>query len=564
MRRWLLIYILPFTVLLFNPYLSDSALACSGCVGCTWMDIENDLGENTIVVRGSGVRNQDSATVFVAEYLVGEPDYPYLRVFYFGNGHNNAARIGYYIGSCGSGAKYPSDEEAYYVMTRQQDGTYRINHIISFPSETHQFTDTSIHWDTYSLSEEEFLERINANPQPPLFMDREFPPGPLFSPVLILTENNSLYLLPVDARTGDDIVFIVEDVQQMQTIDTFISIITDDKIILHEILSGFQWAWDYPEGVDCLMIDCITFSDNGVIMMRQVDADTIQVCELALIYPNSNYVSGPTAERHPCVRDTLPLSFYDGAGVRFSADSNHMAIWRNDQITVYGGLYWVNNLLWEREPIIVASTTLDIPTEADTTDGFAGRGIWTQDSRWLAYSDAQGLWLWDVFTQAPHLFLSTQDAGAIPYARFFSESGRYLAVSVGDEHFIMDRFSHLIFPDGIIRPDDRMMIRNDTVNHMPVPAETCSLLDGQCSPLVEADPMPYIRNAGWRASYYPDEWVPCYVIVKSTTELQGSNPCRGIHQTGEYTIILNNFYRDINAEDTLSSPIKSLIVLSRN
>lgn len=111
-------------------------------------------------------------------------------------------------------------------MTRQQDGTYRINHIINFPSKTDQFVDTSISWKTYSLSEEGFLERINANPQPPLFMDSEFPPGPLFSPVLIRTENNSLYLFPIDARTSDDIVFIAEDIQQTQIIDTFIGITT--------------------------------------------------------------------------------------------------------------------------------------------------------------------------------------------------------------------------------------------------------------------------------------------------------------------------------------------------
>lgn len=95
MKHLLLISILSFIVLIFNPYLSDEVLACSGgCIGCTRMDIENDLGENTIVVRGSGIRNQDSADVFVSEYLVGEPDYRYLRVFYYGDGHYNAARIG--------------------------------------------------------------------------------------------------------------------------------------------------------------------------------------------------------------------------------------------------------------------------------------------------------------------------------------------------------------------------------------------------------------------------------------------------------------------------------------
>ena len=557
MKRWLLIYIFPFIALVFNPYLLDEVLACSGgCAGCTWMDIENDLDENTIVVRGSGLERESYLRVYVSEYIVGEPDYSPLRAYFFGKGAVNASRIGYYIGSCGSSAKF-STETAYYVMARQQDGTYRINHIIDFPSEQEQFVDTSHGIEYYRLTEEEFLERINANPQPPLSINQDLVYGLVSDPRLILTENNSLYLLPVDARSGDDIVLIAENVRKVKTIDRFIGITTDDKLILHESLSGFNWEWDYPEGVDCARIDCMTFSNNGVVMTRQISADTIQVCELALIYPNSFYVDEPTASQHACIRE-LPLAFYDGTGVSLSTDSGYMAIWHNDEITIYGGLLWLNNLMWEDDHVTIASTTIEIPNDV-SDKSIAGQAIWSKDSRWLAYSDAQGLWLWDVFTQAPQLFLPLGDSGVIPTARFFSESGRYLGVSIGEEHFIMDRFSELTFPDGIITPNDRTLIRRDTVNELPVPAETCSMLDGKCTPLREIDlPDPMIISASWVSSSRSDSWVACYVVVGHPSESEDSGLCMDIRQMDENGNVYGDYHFSIAVTNVLDGPIRSL------
>ena len=517
MKRWILIVALPFFLLFMEA--STVVLACSGCAGCTWLDIENDINDQTLVVRGTGEMRGNGAIVFVSEYLVGEPAEPYMFVYYFGDGHINASSMGYYSGSCGSGAKFPTSEEAYYVMTRQQDGTYRINHVIDFPSPIPQFVDTSTDREVYSLSEEDFLARINANPQPPPDLrDVETMALPVTAPGIIQTQDDRLYLLPVDIETVDDLVLIADNVHNFNVVDTFVGITTDDKLILHETLSGFQWIWDHPIDVDCTVIDCIEFSDNGVVMARQVDADTVQVCELALIYPNSNYVSQPSAEKHPCIRRDVPNASYRGVGVRFSTDSHQMAIWHDGQITIYGGLSWLANLMWEENPIIITSTTLETPTEDDSTHWFAGLGVWSHDSRWLAYSDLQGLWLWDVFTQEPKLFLPTGHSGIIPYARFFSESGRYLAITIGDEHFIMDRFSDLIFPDGSIRPDERKMIRRDTVNQMPVPAKMCNLLDGECMPLNEAVPDTLIKDAYWMESHFrSNEWSPCYIALDTPT-----------------------------------------------
>lgn len=556
MKRWLLVCMLPCLFLVFN--VSAVVLACSGCPGCTWMDIENDLGEDTIVVHGSGFELESRLFVYVSEYIVGEPDYSPLRVYFFGKGAVNASRMGYYLGSCGPSAKF-STETAYYVMARQQDGTYRINHIIEFPSEQEQFVDTSHGQEYYRLTEEEFLERINANPQPPLSINQDLVYGLVSDPRLILTEGNSLYLLPVDARGGEDLLLIAENVRKVKTVDRFIGITTDDKLILHESLSGFKWEWEYPEGVDCSRIDCITFSDNGVVMTVQISADTIQVCELALIYPNSFYMDKPTAGQNPCYRE-LPVAFYGGAGVSFSIDSGYMAIWNGNQITIYGGLDWLSNLMWETEHVTITSTTIELPTSSGLSDAVTGRGVWSRDSRWLAYSDAQGLWLWDVFTQAPQLFLPVADSGIIPTARFFSESGRYIGVSVGEEHFIMDRFSELTFPDGVIRPDDRMLIRRDTVNELPVPAEACSLLNGECTSLVDLNAqMLTMTHADWSADIYRQNvWYPCYTVVGPQSTPEYSGYCNALRQVDENGNVYGDYHFSIAVTDVLDSPIRSL------
>lgn len=559
MKRWpmLCIPLFVFLIVTFSP--QHTALACSGGYPGPILNLETDLGEGVIVVRGTGTFSDGKGSVVVNQYIIGEPDYILLRLLYYGKGRRAAIEAGYYIGSCGYGALYPTDHEAYYVMRRHQDGTYRITHIITFPSEYPQFVDSTPERNRYHLTEDEFLERINANPRPALFANLEIPPSALVDPMLILTRNDSLYLLPVDATVPEDIVLIAENVRDVQTMDTFIGITTDKSLILHERLSGLQWTQPIPEGIDCTVIDCMTFSKNGLFMILQRDAYTIQICELALAFPNSDYLPDPVMGWNPCSRVTTPAAVFTGMGARMSPDTQYLALWQdNNKIVVYGGPELPGNIKHSEKyaPPLQASTSLELPTSGYPADWFAGRGVWSSDSRWLAYSDARGLWLWDVFTQAPqHVLPASLDGQQIPYARFFSPSGRYLAVSMGEQHFIMDRFSGLVFPDGVIRPDERMLLRRDTVNEAPVPAEMCSLLNGKCTPLIPSNPAALMKEAHWKVHpMYSDEWDDYYTIV---TEDEMS-----IVGASEKYEVLSQFYnKTIDARGVLDSPIVSLTPL---
>lgn len=557
MKRWpmLCIPLFVFLIVTFSP--QHTALACSGGYPVSILNLETDLDEGVIVVRGTGTGRVGKGEVHVKEYIIGEPDYSLLRLLYYGKGRLTAESVGYYAGSCGYGALYPTDHEAYYVMRRHQDGTYRITHIITFPSEYPQFVDSTPERNRYHLTEDEFLERINANPRPPLFADIEFPPNPLLNPMLIRTRNDSLYLLPVDATVPEDIVLIAENVRDVESIDTFIGITTDESLILHERLSGYQWRWPLPQGVDCTVMTCITFSKNGLFVILQRDANAVRVCELALIFPNSS--GSASTKGDPCRQSISPTTLYIGKGVRTTPDSNYLAIWQGEMIVIYGSESWSEDVRYSGDaPPLQASTSLELPTSGYPEDWFAGRGVWSSDSRWLAYSDARGLWLWDVFTQAPqHVLPASLDGQQIPYARFFSPSGRYLAVSMGEQHFIMDRFSGLVFPDGVIRPDERMLLRRDTVNEAPVPAEMCSLLNGECTPLIPSNPEALIKKAFWRVTPVYSDWYTCYMMVNE----EEKSTCWTVKESGEYEIEFEYFLRPIDARGVLDSPIVSLTPL---
>jgi hypothetical protein len=235
--------------------------------------------------------------------------------------------------------------------------------------------------------------------------------------------------------------------------------------------------------------ECIALSNNGRIVAVQIDTDTVVICDL------TGYCS-PSEEEQTRLR---------GSGFRISPDSDAIAIWRNDEIVIYNGIIAGRYYDSPLNPLdVVSSTTVHGASHS-------WRGVWSEDSRWLAFSDEQGLWLWDVFTQPPTLLLPTE-SDYIPYARFFSNSGRYLGVSTADGNLILDLQSDLIFPDGIIAPDERHLITVDTVTNQLVVAEQCDLLTDHCEEVcANTDVTPMIYGAQWYSNL-PLEWEPRLLV----------------------------------------------------
>jgi hypothetical protein len=134
-------------------------------------------------------------------------------------------------------------------------------------------------------------------------------------------------------------------------------------------------------------------------------------------------------------------------------------------------------------PTEVNSVVLNAQTPADCINQFAERSAWSPDGRRLGYSDSEGLWLWDVLTPdaQPQLLVPTTDS-TIPFARYFSPMGRYLAVSEGDLRQTLDLVSGEILPDGLVAPDDRTLLKFDT-NAVASELEVCSLTPYNCVPI---------------------------------------------------------------------------------
>jgi hypothetical protein len=121
---------------------------------------------------------------------------------------------------------------------------------------------------------------------------------------------------------------------------------------------------------------------------------------------------------------------------------------------------------------------------------------WSPDGRLLAYSDANGLWLWDVFTldTEPRLLIAV-DGDKLPNARYFSPMGRYLAISENGENKTLDLVSGEFLPDGVISPDERTLLAFDTTAEL-FSFSICRLTPYQC--IGEIDSL--IRQLEWKSS----------------------------------------------------------------
>jgi hypothetical protein len=114
-------------------------------------------------------------------------------------------------------------------------------------------------------------------------------------------------------------------------------------------------------------------------------------------------------------------------------------------------------------------------------DGLLRQAAWSINGRYLAYSDSQGLWLWDLpdREQPPKLLLLAGDH--VPYAQYFSPGGRYLTISQGQRKFTLDLQTMRRLPDGIVSPDDNYLMTFWVDNAWPRPAG-CWLSEETCNP----------------------------------------------------------------------------------
>ncbi len=189
------------------------------------------------------------------------------------------------------------------------------------------------------------------------------------------------------------------------------------------------------ERTGCSTVNCIGTAPNGVDSAQIMSDNTIQIL---------SFVG----------------SRVQGSAFRFSTTSDALAIWDNNTLTLYALPYDRLGFCCFELTFI---NTISINNDENITDV-----AWSPDGRQIAYNDAKGLHLWDAFDvgSRPHL-LETMNAMSLT-PRFFSATGRYLAIQRGQTRLYYDMVNLHELPDGMLSPDDRTLLQFDTWQASPL------------------------------------------------------------------------------------------------
>ena len=253
---------------------------------------------------------------------------------------------------------------------------------------------------------------------------------PLKAPLRLITTAGTDYLFPIDGR------------EPIELTPEILSTVSGRAFLEARIPYNTE---------NCVTENCRTYSPDSSNMAIQIDTNNFQ------------FLGG------------APIP---GQAVLFSPTSDAVAVWNECDLMIYIAGY--PRLMQDRFAIEEIN---QIPLSGgNVCELIAGKGVWSLDGRYLAYSDDTGLWLWDVFstTTEPRLIVSDQEG--IPLSpRYFSPLGRYLAVTQGEERYTLDLISGESLADGLVSPDDRLLLAFDTSADSSM-LELCALTPYECQP----------------------------------------------------------------------------------
>lgn len=311
---------------------------------------------------------------------------------------------------------------AYFFLRHRPDGVYLTATQWNDPNH-YAFPDADTTITLYSQGEDGYVEHVlneddfvafvtefgDSEVQPPA----EDLPFPRLAPLKLTTDAGTDFVLPVDSD------------RPIQVTDEFLREMT----IAVMFYDSTGWYERYFGASDCPGEGCVQVSPDGINRAEQRGGEV-------------RWFGGSAR----------------GRAFQFSATGDAIAIWHENQIEFYT-LGWQKRDQPFQEVTLLNSVTL-ITTE---TDDVPTQGAWTPDGRIFAYSDATGLWSLDVYNPSaqPMLLMETED-GAIPVALIYSSLGRYLQVQAGRDRFILDTVSDERHPDGLVSPDDQILLAFDT------------------------------------------------------------------------------------------------------
>jgi hypothetical protein len=337
------------------------------------------------------------------------------------------------VGNCGFGppATPAIGQPSILLLDVNQDGSYRAHsytygfhtqteHEQIFPIPFYSFQDTVVMRDFTFDELQHYIQQVVG--RFPTLPQATLPP-PVTAPLIITTDRGENYLLPVNG--GNPVLLYPDELQH------------------------------YIRPAGCSAPPCYAYSPNG---LDQV---------LLMATPPPEDLPNP-----------ITLIRLQADAVLFSPTSDAIAVWKGNLLELYALHYprlgfgpATTNFVFGFE--LVNQMTINQYTSYGRIQ--AGRAAWTPDGRMLAFTDGEGLWLWDAFMLGSIPRLLSPSPGLIfpkdvLYARYFSPLGRYLAVETEEERYTLDIISRQRLPDGIISSDDRTLLAFDTTaeTFMPV------------------------------------------------------------------------------------------------
>jgi hypothetical protein len=436
-RRLVMLFL---TVIFLLPiFLSaEPAFACSGGRNNTLLEA---IDSASVIVKSQAVKVDESGIngiIRVEKYLLGGNGAEHLLLLQTSPAFLDDRAVRYSSGGCAlPGPKLVMGESVYLLLNRNEDGTYRPSIAygnntaymsLRFPFFTPEDMKSVL---GYVVTEDEFVDFVaEYKGQKASFPDKNTF-YPQLAPVLIETQEGKHYLLPVDGTSPiqlqpDDLAYITRSVPSTSP--------------------------TYFEAFGCVEAGCSRASSNELDYARLTDKVTSFVYQ-EIHRPGQAFLFSPTNEL--------------------------LAVWNSDRIDFYPMYYTVYGLELADAQSNVPLYSLPINVRDIDIRTFAKETVWSPNGRMMAFTDAEGLWLLDIYAHKPEPRLLIAASEVQSYARYFSPQSTYLAITNGDERYHLHLLTGEKLPDGIISPTDRYLFAYDTSAEI-FDVQLCDLTPYQC------------------------------------------------------------------------------------
>ena len=394
------------SLMLFGSMSPSILMACSGGVE---FQLE-DLSSMDLIVKATVIDTDDrgfNAIIRVEDYYKGEGD-QLLVIMRYPVGLETGNKVRGYATSClysGHGKQWQKGSQGYFGLNSNADGTF--NDLVGWNSAHFYVWDGQITFDEGATTG----YALEHNP---------------FS---IMSEADFLVALK-DMGGHDEPLPPTIEGKQVYPLMRFLNI-TSEKGTRYQV-NPDRSVIQLPDSAP------LAISPDGAHVAFKLDENTIA---FQPIWTEYKYVD-ETSELLP--QELMEENQKAGMYVRFSNDSNMVAVWDYAQLTVY---------LFGRQEFGYFGNQLHMREIVSINIAASTRVIWSADSSTLAWEDTSGVWRWNLFEDAEAMHL-TESYSLLDVSTY----GRYVRVGQADEWTLYDTQTGETFANAISAPTEQFLI----------------------------------------------------------------------------------------------------------